>query len=240
MRQLPHVTSGTRRRASASAPRGSHPRRLWEGSDRTADPVLGYGLLSLDEQIFTVSRELCKRRLIEIGQRNPKGNLTQRCRINRRVGYVHGLMLDLARVDANGVEVCRVCGAECAPHELRPVEAGGGCRTCNGSPACARCGHSRRHHRGAFGGGETGCTTRVTAELGLAVGRCGCGGYTTETGAFEESTPIVDIEELRLRQPGDPARHENPQLAPVRDLLDDGRRQRDLSEHRGVLWRPPS
>jgi hypothetical protein len=46
--------------------------------------------------------------------------------------------------DQFAVEVCRVCGAECAPRQLRPVHEGGGCRSCSGSPACTRCAHPRR------------------------------------------------------------------------------------------------
>jgi hypothetical protein len=120
------------------------------------------------------------------------------------------------------------------------VYEGGGCRQCNGSPACSRCGHPRRHHRGTFGAGEQGCKARVTAEVGLAVGRCGCVGYATDAAAFADVISIVDVTEPRLRLPGEPAQTDAPTLAPVRDLLDEGRRLRDLSEPDGVPWRPPS
>jgi hypothetical protein len=52
--------------------------------------------------------------------------------------------------------------------------------------------------------------------------------------------PIVDLEQLQLRRPGEEAEVEQPQLAPTRDLFDEGRRLRDLSEHDGLPWRPPS
>jgi hypothetical protein len=99
--------------------------------------------------------------------------------------------------------ICRVCGSACAPADLRSVQDGGGCRHCNGSPACARCGHPRRHHRGTFGSGAAGCKAIVAADAGLALGRCGCAGYTTDAAAFTEPVEIVEVAELRLRQPGD-------------------------------------
>ena len=111
---------------------------------------------------------------------------------------------------------------------------------CNGSPACTRCGHARRHHRGTFGGGDPGCRARVTPEEGLAVGRCGCSGYTKDASALWEPVPVVDVLELRLREPDEPEEVGGPQLAPVRDLFDEGRRLRDLSEFDGVPWRPAS
>jgi hypothetical protein len=91
-----------------------------------------------------------------------------------------------------------------------------------------------------FGGGDPGCTARVAAEFGLAVGRCGCAGYTTDAAAFAESAPIIDVVELRLRQPGEETLVVPSQLAPVRDLLDEGRRRRGPSEDEGVPWRPTS
>src|SRR4051794_16102593 len=101
------------------------------------------------------------------------------------------------------MSLCRICGSECEPDELLSVHEGGGCRNCNGSPACSRCGHARRHHRGAFGGSRDSCTARIAAE-GLAVGRCGCAGYTTDRAAFAEPVEPVDVSTLRLRLPGEP------------------------------------
>src|SRR2546423_7886754 len=98
------------------------------------------------------------------------------------------------------MSTCRVCGASCGDHELLPVQEGGGCRSCNGSPACARCGHPRRRHTGTFGGGSPGCSARVAADVGLAVGRCGCAAYTTERDAFDEPTPIIGLTQLHLRK----------------------------------------
>jgi hypothetical protein len=138
----------------------------------------------------------------------------------------------------SSMATCRVCGSTCGADHLLGVQEGGGCRQCKGSPACARCGHARRHHRGTFGGGEPGCKARVPVEIGLAVGRCGCEAYTTDARAFTEPTPIVDVTEPRLRRPNEPAPVEAPRLAPVRDLLDEGRRLRDLSEPDTVPWRP--
>jgi len=54
----------------------------------------------------------------------------------------------------------------------------------------------------------------------LAVGRCGCAGYTTEATALWEEVPIVDVTELRLRKPGEDETIDLPPLAPIRDLLD--------------------
>ena len=94
---------------------------------------------------------------------------------------------------------CRVCGEACSEEVLLPVQHGGGCRQCNGSPACSRCGHARRQHRGTFSGGSAGCTVRVPIAHTLGVGRCGCAGYTKERDAFEEHTPIVDVVTPQLR-----------------------------------------
>jgi hypothetical protein len=75
----------------------------------------------------------------------------------------------------------------------------------------------------------------------LAVGRCGCVGYTADAAEFTDSNPIVDVTEMRLRLPGETTPPlDSPSLAPVRDVLDEGRRLRDLSELDGVPWRPPS
>jgi len=131
--------------------------------------------------------------------------------------------------------VCRVCGAECAPDELLAVQEGGGCSNCNGSPVCTRCGHTRRHHRGTFGGGDPGCKARVSRDDILAVGRCGCSGYTTDPSALWDAVPVVDVVELRLRQPDEPDDLDLPLLAPARDIFDERRR----SEVDGVPWRPP-
>jgi hypothetical protein len=131
--------------------------------------------------------------------------------------------------------VCRVCGAECAPHELLAVHHGGGCIQCNGSPACTRCGHTRRQHRGTFGGGDPGCKARVNPDETLAVGRCGCTGYTTEPAALWDAVPVVEVVELRLRQPDDAGDLDLSPLAPIRDLFDERRTDVD-----GVPWRPAS
>jgi hypothetical protein len=101
--------------------------------------------------------------------------------------------------DRKNVAVCRLCGETCLEEDLRPVQEGGGCSQCNGSPACSRCGHARRQHRGTFSGGLPGCTARVPVEHSLAVGRCGCEAYTRERDAFEEHTPIVDVVTPQLR-----------------------------------------
>jgi hypothetical protein len=138
------------------------------------------------------------------------------------------------------MQPCRHCGRECLPEELFAVHEGGGCSYCNGSPACVRCGHPRKHHRGTFGGGPPGCTAQVASEAGLALGQCGCPEYTTDRAAFGDDPPAVDVVELRLRRPGEPRPAEAPPVKPVRDLLDSGRRLRDLSEFDGVPWRPPS
>ena len=100
------------------------------------------------------------------------------------------------------------------------MHEGGGCLTCKGSPACSRCGHARRHHRGAFGGGDPGCKARVAPEDGLAVGRCGCSGYTREPAALWEPVPIVDLVEPRLRTADELDPPGAPHLAPARDLFD--------------------
>jgi hypothetical protein len=134
---------------------------------------------------------------------------------------------------------CRSCGVECAPEDLRALHEGGGCRSCNGSPACARCGHARRHHRGTFGRGAAGCTARVTPDTRLAVGRCRCEGYTRDAAAFADRVDVVDVVELRLRRPGESLADGAAQLEPVRDLFDESRRVRSLPEARPLPWRPP-
>ncbi len=79
----------------------------------------------------------------------------------------------------------------------------------------------------------------MAVESGLAVGRCGCAGFTTDAAAFAEAVPIVDVNDLQLRRTGDSTSTDPPLLAPVRDMFDEGRRQRDLSEFDGLPWRPP-
>ncbi len=89
-----------------------------------------------------------------------------------------------------------------------------------------------------FGGGEASCSVRVAVGSGLATGRCGCPGYTSDAAASAESVGTVDVLEPRLRRPGDPRPAESP---PVRDLYaEDRHRLRDLDELEGVPWRPPS
>jgi hypothetical protein len=88
--------------------------------------------------------------------------------------------------------VCRVCGLECEPGELRAAADGGGCINCNGSPACTRCGHPRRQHASTLVG--SGCTSTVTLDGGRATGRCGCPGYTRDASALWEPVRVVDDE----------------------------------------------
>ena len=135
--------------------------------------------------------------------------------------------------------VCRICGAECAPDDLLPVHRGGGCRTCKGSPPCTRCGHPRRHHKGTFGSGESSCSARVAPTAGLAIGRCGCEGYTTDPAAVAEAVEIVEVAELRLRGPDEPRPTRVAPVAPARDLFDETRRVGDRDEAGRIRWRPP-
>jgi hypothetical protein len=128
------------------------------------------------------------------------------------------------------VAVCRLCGEVCPEEDLLAVQHGGGCQQCKGSPACSRCGHARRQHRGTFTDGPSGCTAQVSVEDTLAIGRCGCVGYTTERHAFEENTPVVDVVTPQLRAPTDSVPANAPRLAHVRDVFDEDRRLRDLSE----------
>jgi hypothetical protein len=73
---------------------------------------------------------------------------------------------------------CRVCGAPLVPGAPASVH---GCDACGGSPACARCGHPRREHKGAFGGSrENGCTTVVLVPGTTTVAECGCPEYTND------------------------------------------------------------
>jgi hypothetical protein len=96
--------------------------------------------------------------------------------------------------------LCRVCGADCAESELLAIYGGGGgCLQCNGSPACSRCGHPRKQHSGAFSRGIERCEAQVAIEGTLAVGRCGCAGFTRDAAAFGETPPLVDIVEPTLR-----------------------------------------
>jgi hypothetical protein len=78
----------------------------------------------------------------------------------------------------------------------------------------------------------------VAADTALAIGRCGCAGYTTEAAAFGETVEIVDVVEPRLRTTNHERSGEQPTLAPVRDLFDEGPRLRGLSELGGLPWRP--
>jgi hypothetical protein len=79
----------------------------------------------------------------------------------------------------------------------------------------------------------------VTPNDILAVGRCGCAGYTTDATALWEEVPIVDVSELRLRKPGEAEAADLSPLAPVRDLLDDAQRLRGSTVN-GLPWRPPN
>jgi hypothetical protein len=87
-----------------------------------------------------------------------------------------------------------------------------------------------------FGGGVHRCDARVAGE-GLAVGRCGCAGYTTDRAAFGEPIDTVDVVELRLRRPGEQVAGA-PRLASARDLFDEGERLRGPNEP--LPWRPAS
>jgi hypothetical protein len=49
---------------------------------------------------------------------------------------------------------------------------------------------------------------------------------------------IVDVVEPRLRTTNGEHVPAQPRLAPVRDVFDEGRRLRDLSELDGLPWRP--
>jgi hypothetical protein len=86
---------------------------------------------------------------------------------------------------------CTVCGAQCRDGELVP---GGGCHRCHGMPPCTRCGHQHHRHSG-------GCLVRVVALGGLAIGRCGCTGYSAEPVA---APALLEPTELHLRRPGEP------------------------------------
>jgi hypothetical protein len=97
---------------------------------------------------------------------------------------------------------CRTCGAECAEADLWTIHEGGGCVHCNGSPACTRCGHARKHHRGAFSSNAPRCEARVAIDGSLDMGRCGCAGFTRDPSAFGETPAIVDIDRPRLRVAG--------------------------------------
>jgi hypothetical protein len=90
---------------------------------------------------------------------------------------------------------CRICGASCSHAELTTS----GCVNCKGSPDCGRCGHPRRKHRGAFGGGPTECTASVAVGT-LGIGRCACPGYSSEAGDGEVG--VVDVKVPSLRPPG--------------------------------------
>lgn len=78
------------------------------------------------------------------------------------------------------------------------------------------------------------------AGVGLAIGTCGCVGYTADRSAYGEDPAMVGVVEPRLRLPGDP---ETVELAPpmsVHDVFDVGAPLRDGPERGGVPWRPPS
>ncbi len=65
----------------------------------------------------------------------------------------------------------------------------------------------------------------MAVEFGLAVGRCGCAGFTTDAAAFAEAVTIVDVNDLQLRRTGDSKPTDPPLLAPVRDMFDGGPRR---------------
>ena len=97
--------------------------------------------------------------------------------------------------------MCRLCGASCSDAELKGVERGGGCINCGGSPPCTRCGHPRRRHTGTFGSGRSACRVDVALDDGsLAIGRCGCPGYSSEPQAVDD-VGVTDVRVLRLRPP---------------------------------------
>jgi hypothetical protein len=72
----------------------------------------------------------------------------------------------------------------------------------------------------------------------LAVGRCGCAGYTTDRAAFGEATGVVDVVELRLRLPGEDPAGEAPRQVPARDLFDLGKPRRPRYPPGRLPWRP--
>jgi len=95
---------------------------------------------------------------------------------------------------------CRFCGATCSESELLDGAIREGCVNCAGSPDCARCGHRRSDHTGAFGGGAPQCNVRAPLDDGsIAIGRCACPGFTNErTG---ETVGLTEVEQRRLRPP---------------------------------------
>ena len=93
---------------------------------------------------------------------------------------------------------CRICGASCSYAELDAS----GCINCQGSPACARCGHPRAKHSGSYGNGRRLCKMEVALNGdSLAVGRCACPGVADE--ADGEAVGVTDVQVLKLRPPGD-------------------------------------
>jgi hypothetical protein len=83
-------------------------------------------------------------------------------------------------VDTGAMAVCRICGATCSDHELRSVEAGGGCVSCGGSPRCAKCDHRRSDHFGSFAGASrSGCNGRDFDIQSLTAQPCACAGFTS-------------------------------------------------------------
>ncbi len=52
-------------------------------------------------------------------------------------------------------------------------------------PACTRCGHPRSEHPAG-----RACVTSVRLETGLALGRCGCVGYTSNAAALWEPVGV--------------------------------------------------
>ena len=94
---------------------------------------------------------------------------------------------------------CRFCGASCSHAEIDSR----GCINCNGSPDCARCGHRRRDHSGAFGGGPSKCRVRVPLNNGtIGTGRCACPGYSAEADGASD-VGLTDVIVPKLRPPGD-------------------------------------
>jgi hypothetical protein len=122
-----------------------------------------------------------------------------------------GLSGGRCNADGKGVN-CRICGAGLPPGATASTR---GCRACDGSPACTRCGHPRKKHRGAFGGSRvTGCTDVVLIEGQMRTEECACPDYTADP----EVEPILSTRSAAAE--------------PARDLFD------APMFDEAVAWRP--
>ncbi len=84
-------------------------------------------------------------------------------------------------------KACRICGSVWPYPSHHWITDGGGCRTCEGSPLCAECGHPRSHHVAVFRKGRRRCGFERFDLQSLSRIACACSGYSVVEGRLADA-----------------------------------------------------